>query len=103
MIVEGFLDYMAVTPNYQRHGLGKKISEVSFEKFKSDIPDATGLLMEIQREDVPNLPERESNVRKNRIRFYMMLGAKILERVRYLIPPIQYGIEPEEMYLMMYV
>jgi len=57
MIVEGFLDYMAVTPNYQRHGLGKKISEVSFEKFKSDIPDATGLLMEIQREDVPNLPE----------------------------------------------
>jgi hypothetical protein len=28
------------------------------------------------------------------------MGAKILERVNYFLPPLQYGTEPEEMYLM---
>jgi hypothetical protein len=72
----------------------------ALKKFASDIHDGIGLVIEIQRENVPNLQEREINGRKNRIRFYMKMGAKILERVNYFLPPIQYGTEPEEMYLM---
>jgi GNAT superfamily N-acetyltransferase len=96
----GLLDYMAVKPNYKRQGLGKEIFKDTLEKFMSDTPDGIGLLMEIQREDAPNLQEREINVRKHRLRFYSNMGAKILEGVNYLLPPIQHDFEPEQMYLM---
>jgi GNAT superfamily N-acetyltransferase len=96
----GLLDYVAVKPNYQRQGLGREIFEGTFRKFASDIRDGIGLIMEVQREDAPKLQEIEINVRKNRIRFYVKMGAKILERLNYFLPPIQSGIEPEEMYLM---
>jgi len=96
----GLLDYMAVKPDYQRQKLGREIFEGTFERFASDIPNGTGLVMEIQREDIPNLQEREINVRINRIRFYMKMGVKILKGVNYFLPPIQNGIKPEAMYLM---
>jgi GNAT superfamily N-acetyltransferase len=96
----GLLDYMAVKPNYKRQGLGKEIFKDTLEKFMSDTPDGIGLLMEIQREDAPNLQEGEINVRKHRLRFYSNMGAKILEGVNYLLPPIQHDFEPEQMYLM---
>jgi GNAT superfamily N-acetyltransferase len=96
----GLLDYMAVRPTYQRKGYGKEIFNGTFKELQTDVHDGIGLLMEIQREDTPNLQKREINVRKNRIRFYVNIGAKVLERVNYLLPPIQHGIEPEEMYLM---
>lgn len=95
----GLLDYMAVKPNYKRQGLGKEIFKDTLEKFMSDTPDGIGLLMEIQREDAPNLQEGEINVRKHRLRFYSNMGAKILG-VNYLLPPIQHDFEPEQMYLM---
>src|ERR687885_289590 len=50
--------------------------------------------MEIQIE------EKDIDIRKNRIRFYAKMGGKILEGVNYFLPPMQSGIEPEEMYLM---
>lgn len=96
----GLLDYMAVKPNYQRQGLGREIFEGTFKKFASDMRDGIGLAMEIQRVDAPKLLEGEIGLRKNRIRFYMKMGAKILEGVNYFLPPMQSGIEPEEMYLM---
>lgn len=96
----GLLDYMAVKPDYRGKELGREIFEGTFERFVSDIPNGTGLVMEIQREDIPNLQEREINERKNRIRFYMKMGVKILEGVNYCLPPIQHGIKPEAMYLM---
>ncbi|HJY10087.1 MAG TPA: hypothetical protein VJ250_04005, partial [Nitrososphaeraceae archaeon] len=46
------------------------------------------------------LQEGEINVRKHRLRFYSNMGAKILEGVNYLLPPIQHDFEPEQMYLM---
>ena len=95
----GLLDYMAVKPNYKRQGLGKETFKDTLEKFMSDTPDGIGLLMEIQREDAPNLQEGEINVRKHRLRFYSNMGAKILG-VNYLLPPIQHDFEPEQMYLM---
>jgi hypothetical protein len=41
----------------------------------------------------------KSVVRKNRISFYTLLGAKVLEGVNYLLPPMRNGGETEEMYL----
>jgi GNAT superfamily N-acetyltransferase len=95
----GFLDYMAVIPNYQRKGIGNELFNFTLERFSSNISNnGIGLLMEIQRENVPDL--RESITRKNRIEFYLRVGAKILDGVNYLLPPLQHGFEAEEMYLM---
>jgi nucleotide-binding universal stress UspA family protein len=55
-------------------------------------------LMEIQKVDVPD--PLESNIRKNRVRFYTKAGAKIFDGVNYILPPIHNGIKAEEMYLM---
>ena len=91
------LDYMAVKEEYQRRKIGKKLFDYTFEKFRSAIPNGVGVLMEIQRATDLD-PDR--NKREDRIRFYMREGAKILDEVDYLIPPIQKGMKPELMYLM---
>jgi len=96
----GLLDYMAVKPDYQGQGIGKEIFEHTFKEFVSYVPDGIGLGMEIQRNDGPNLLEEEIKARKDRIRFYARMGAKNLGGVNYLLPPIIYGIEPEEMHIM---
>lgn len=94
----GLLDYMAVLPDYQGRGTGKELFNFTFEKFSYVVPNGIGLLMEIQREKV--VDPLEGTVRKNRIRFYNRLGAKLLDGVNYLLPPMQDGIEAEELYLM---
>jgi GNAT superfamily N-acetyltransferase len=94
----GLLDYMAVKPKYQRRKIGKRLFEYTFEKFRSAIPNGVGLLMEIQRETFLNQEDRTA--RKDRIRFYIREGAKILDGVDYLLPPIQNEMKPELMYLM---
>jgi len=94
----GLLDYIAVIPSYQQQGIGNDLFAFTLKKFNSIINKGVGLLMEVQRADDPKLEEQIT--RKNRIRFYMKLGGKILEGVRYLLPPLQNGMDPEEMYLM---
>ena len=94
----GLLDYMAVHPNYQRRGIGKKLFGFTVQKLRSQIPLAIGLIMEIQKENVPE--PHECLMRKDRIRFYREFGAKLLDGVNYLLPSQNSG-KPEEMYLMM--
>jgi hypothetical protein len=89
---------MAVISNYQRKGIGNELFNFTLERFSSSISNGIGLLMEVQKENVPDL--RESITRKNRIKFYLRVGAKILDGVNYLLPPLQHGFEAEEMYLM---
>jgi ribosomal protein S18 acetylase RimI-like enzyme len=89
---------MAITPNYQRRGIGKELFEFTFEEFRSKVSNGIGLLIEVQRENVHDLQER--NLREKRIRFYMRLGAKSMDGVNYILPPIQHGFGSEEMYLM---
>lgn len=93
----GLLDYMAVIPSHQRKGVGTDLFKYTFDKFLSQLPNSLGLLLEIQREDVPDLKERK--IRSDRIRFYAKLGVKVLDGVHYLLPP-QHGTSPEDMYLM---
>jgi len=53
--------------------------------------------MEIQREEVPD--PIESKIRKDRIRFYMKAGAKLLDGINYILHPIHHRSKIEEMYL----
>jgi GNAT superfamily N-acetyltransferase len=94
----GLLDYMAVIPNYRRRGIGEKLFKFTLQKFNALVSNGIGLLIEIQKETV--LDPEESVIRKKRISFYTSLGAKVLEGVNYLLPPMRNGGEAEEMYLM---
>ena len=87
---------MAVIPSYQKQGIGKKLFNFTLEKLNSFVSGGIGLLMEIQRENVQDL--QEAVLRKNRMKFYMSLRAKILDGVDYLLPPLQHGITPEVMH-----
>jgi GNAT superfamily N-acetyltransferase len=95
----GLLDYMAISPSYRGQGLGKEIFNFTFEKLCSIITNGIGLLIEIQKEN-NRLDHQEMTIRKNRIGFYNKLGAKLLDKVNYLLPPIYPSNKEEEMYLM---
>jgi GNAT superfamily N-acetyltransferase len=95
----GLLDYMAISPSYRGQGLGKEIFNFTFEKLCSIITNGIGLLIEIQKEN-NLLDHQEMTIRKNRIGFYNKLGAKLLDKVNYLLPPIYPSNKEEEMYLM---
>lgn len=94
----GLLDYMAVNPNHRRRGIGMELFKFTLERFSSVVYSGIGLLMEIQREDVPD--PLKSKIRRNRIRFYTKAGAKVVDGVNYILPPIHHGTNTEEMYLM---
>jgi len=94
----GLLDYMVVIPTHHRQGIGTQLFDFTLQKLRSVVSNGIGLLMEIQRENFED--PRETIVRKNRIKFYTALGAKILDGVEYLLPPLQSAVEPEKMYLM---
>jgi ribosomal protein S18 acetylase RimI-like enzyme len=94
----GLLDYLAVDPDYRGSGIGKKLFKFTLEKFKSNTANGVGILIEVQRENVVDV--REKNLRERRIWFYTRIGAKIMDGVNYILPPIHDGSSSEEMYLM---
>jgi GNAT superfamily N-acetyltransferase len=91
------LDYMAVTSNFQRRGIGRKLFEFTNNEFNCCILDNMGILLEVPTENVSDPNERLK--RKKRIQFYSNLGVKVLKGVNYLLP-IQIDGDVEEMYLM---
>lgn len=93
----GLLDYMAVHSNYQGRGIGKKLFGFTAQMLRSHINPVIGLIMEIQKENVPDPHDRLK--RKDRIKFYQQLGARVLDGVNYPLPSQNRG-KPEDMYLM---
>jgi GNAT superfamily N-acetyltransferase len=91
------LDYMAIIPNFQRRGIGRKLFEFTDNEFNRLVPDNIGMLLEVPKETVSDPDERVR--RKRRIQFYSRLGVKVLKGVNYLLP-IQIDGDVEEMYLM---
>ena len=91
------LDYMAVTPNFQRLGVGGKLFEFTNNELNRLLPDNIGMLLEVPKENVSNSDEWLR--RKRRIQFYSRLGVKVLKDVNYLLP-VQVDGYFEEMYLM---
>jgi Acetyltransferase (GNAT) domain len=92
------LDYMAVTPNFQRRGIGRKLFEFTNNEFNRCIPDNIGMFLEVPKENV--FDPDELLKRKRRIQFYSSLGVKVLKSVNYLLPIQVNGDTAEEMYLM---
>jgi GNAT superfamily N-acetyltransferase len=91
------LDYMAVVPNFQRRGVGKKLFEFTNNELNRFISNNIGMLLEVPKVNVSNPDEWLR--RKRRIQFYSSLGVKVLKGVNYLLP-IQTDGDVEEMYLM---
>lgn len=94
----GFLDYLAVASRFQRRGIGSRLLQYTLNRFLHEISDPIGLLIEIEREC--DCGREEQIVRRDRIKFYQRMGARILSDVLYLQPP-QCGTNAEEMYLML--
>jgi GNAT superfamily N-acetyltransferase len=91
------LDYMAVTPNFQRLGIGGKLFEFTNNELNRLLPDNIGMLLEVPKENASDLDEWLR--RKSRIQFYSRLGVKVLKDINYLLP-VQVDGYFEEMYLM---
>jgi len=85
----GSFDYMAITPQYQRKGIGTKLFLYVCDISRSKNHDL--LFLEVQREK-----QGEPN-RQDRIRLYQSLGAKLVID-NYLMP--SYQTEAEQMNLM---
>jgi GNAT superfamily N-acetyltransferase len=92
------LDYMAVTQNFQRRGIGRKLFEFTNNEFNRCIPDNIGMFLEVPKENV--FDPDELLRRRRRIQFYSRLGVKVLKSVNYLLPIQVDGDAAEEMYLM---
>jgi GNAT superfamily N-acetyltransferase len=92
------LDYMAITPNFQRRGIGRKLFEFTNNEFNRFIPNNIGMLLEVPKENV--FDPDEFLRRKRRLQFYSRLGVKVLKGVNYLLPIQVDGDAAEEMYLM---
>jgi GNAT superfamily N-acetyltransferase len=88
------LDYMAVTPNFQRLGIGGKLFEFTNNELNHLLLDNIGMLLEVPKENASDLDEW-----LRRIQFYSRLGVKVLKDVNYLLP-IQVDDNVEEIYLM---
>lgn len=43
------LDYMGIIPNFQRHGIGRKLFEFTDNEFNRCVPDNIGILLEYQK------------------------------------------------------
>lgn len=81
-------DYMAVEKNHRNKGVGSKLfnhtCEFAFDKLKDD---NSLIILEVEDPKHGNNPE-ENILRKRRIELYHRLGAKIIEKIKYFLPPL---------------
>ncbi|WP_254566214.1 GNAT family N-acetyltransferase [Oscillatoria sp. HE19RPO] len=87
------LDYLGTDKNYRSRGIGRTVMSYLIDLVKNQ---EKILLIEVEN---PQFCE-DSEQAKRRIKFYQNNGAKVLQSVRYLLPPLS-GEVPTEMLLMM--
>ncbi len=87
------LDYIAVKKTYRNQGIGRIFLKSILKKYY-----AVGKNVILEVED-PKVADKKTRCR--RIAFYRANGAKELQNVPYLLPPLQ-GIEPTKMILMLF-
>ncbi|MCT7994243.1 GNAT family N-acetyltransferase [Laspinema olomoucense] len=87
------LDYLGTDKKYRSRGIGRMLMSHLINLVKSQ---EHNLLIEVEN---PQFCE-DSEQAERRIKFYQNNGAKVLESVRYLLPPLS-GDVPTEMLLMM--
>ena len=87
------LDYLGTDKNYRSRGIGRMLMS---HLINLVINQQKALLIEVEN---PQFCE-DSEQAKRRIQFYQNNGAKLLQSVRYVLPPLS-GDVPTEMLLMM--
>ena len=88
------LDYIATKDAHR----GKGIASAFLEKLRTDLLNsAKHLILEVERPEVGD----NSGEKEKRVMFYKRRGAKVMDGVRYLLPPLAGG-EPTEMILMLF-
>ncbi|MCT7959121.1 GNAT family N-acetyltransferase [Laspinema sp. D1] len=87
------LDYLGTDKNYRSRGIGRMLMSHLINLVNNQ---QHTLLIEVEN---PQFCE-DSEQAERRIKFYQNNGAKVLESVRYLLPPLS-GDVPTEMLLMM--
>ena len=87
------LDYMAVKETYRNQGIGTSLLKSILSKYCTN---NRNIILEVED---PKEADKEN--RSKRVAFYRTNGAKELENVPYLLPPLQ-GIEPTKMILMLF-
>jgi len=88
------LDYMATKATHRAKGIASAFMTELGKKLRN-----TRKYLIIEVED-PKFGDRQ-NEKEKRVKFYKRHGAKVLEGVRYLLPPLD-GTVPTEMLLMMF-
>lgn len=86
------LDYLGTDKKYQGRGIG---TELMNHIIKLAIASQKTLVIEVEHPD----SDENAEEKRRRVKFYQRIGAKILNNVRYLLPPLS-GELPTEMLLM---
>jgi ribosomal protein S18 acetylase RimI-like enzyme len=87
------LDYLAVKEKYRNQGIGTSLIKSILSEYCTN---NRSIVIEIE-----DSKEADKESRSRRVAFYRTNGAKELENVPYILPPLQ-GIEPTKMMLMLF-
>jgi GNAT superfamily N-acetyltransferase len=87
------LDYMAVKEKYRNQGIGTSLIKSILSEYCTN---NRSIIVEVE-----DPKEAEKETRSKRVAFYRKNGAKELENVPYLLPPLQ-GIASTKMILMLF-
>lgn len=88
------LDYLATDPAFRGRGIATRFMENMRTRMEAQ---ATNLVMEVEDPAHGDNPEE----RRRRFELYRHLGARRLEGIHYLLPPL-HGSEPTDMILMLF-
>jgi GNAT superfamily N-acetyltransferase len=90
------LDYMATAEGFRNQGIGSAFLRYALDLLKARSSNEQ-LFLEVENPACGDNREQ----RQRRVGFYRRLGTKVLEGVRYVLPPLS-GDQPTEMVLMVF-
>jgi GNAT superfamily N-acetyltransferase len=97
----GFIPYLAVHPARRNAGLGAQLYQRLVESVKQDGGGAgLGVTFEVERPELANNAS-DAELRRRRIGFYQRNGARIVEPLYLIAPPMGPGL-PEMAYAIMF-
>lgn len=100
----GYLKFIAIRQDIRSKGYGSLLLQEVVDQVRQDGIRQTGwpyigVVFEVERpEDAPDETQRE--LREKRIRFYEGNGARLLEGVDYIAPPVAFDQPPLPFHLM---
>ena len=96
----GLLDYLAVKKEYRNRKIGSLLFTYSYNELMRIYPEIKFMVIEVDDPEYSDSDEKISRV--NRIKFYEKLGARIIHKFKYNMPPMISEAKPSNMRLMVY-